>query len=296
MSITEQHGPTTDVSTSASDPGVSIRRPMYATQLRKARTDQTLSVEDVSRRTKVRPAIIEALENGDVEPSGGIVYARGHVRSLAHALGLDPVPLVASFDHAHRDQVSQVPVLAADTSVPEIAGRPRRSAGDGRRRSRWPIVAAVVLVVVIAVALVELLVPGKDDSAGTKATVAPTPSVAAPKPPAAKPKPTSKPIVLPPMTFPVPPQGVLVRIVLPFLPSWMSATDQSGTVLIPPGNQPSSYKAIDLRAANGLRLIVGDASAVAISCNGKPLPRPLGEPGQVLTLDLYRGNPFCPAG
>jgi cytoskeleton protein RodZ len=295
MSITE-HSPS-DVRADADSPVV-VRRPLYATQLQKARVDRELSIGDVSTQTKVRPAIIEALERGDVEPSGGIVYARGHVRSLAHALALDPVPLVASFDHAHRDQVSQVAVLAAETDPPEIVAPPRRRrAPGGERRPHWPLLLAVVLVVVIAVALVQLLVPGSGSSEKSSAPPAPRPTAAAPshKAPVVKPKPAA---TIPPMAFPVPAQGVMVRIVLPFLPSWMSVTDQNGVALIPPGvQQPSypNYKALDFKAANGMRVTFGDASAVAMSCNGKALPRPLGASGQVITIDLYRGNAFCPA-
>ena len=275
------------------DPVVTPRRPGYATQLAKARAAQSLTVDDLTRRTKIRPAIIEAIERDDIPAAGGIVYARGHLRSLATALGLDPVPLVASLDHSHRGELARVPVLLADADAPEILVRPSRRSGL-RSGSRWPWVVAIVLVIVIAVTLVQLLVPGSSSS--DKAAVTPAaPSAAASKPPAAPvtvaPKPAA---TLPPMTFPVPAEGVTVRFVLPFLPSWMNVTDERGVALLA-GVQPSSYKAIDLHAGAGMRVTVGDANAVAISCNGKPLPRPLGQPGQVMTLDLYRGNAFCPA-
>ncbi len=274
------------------DPVVTPRRPGYATQLAKARTAQSLTVDDLTRRTKIRPAIIEAIERDDIPAAGGIVYARGHLRSLATALGLDPVPLVASLDHTHRGELAQVPVLLADADAPEILVRPSRRSGL-RSGARWPWVVAIVLVIVIAVTLVQLLVPG---SSSDKQAVTPAaPSTAANKPPAAPVTAPTKPAAtLPAMVFPVPAEGVTVRIVLPFLPSWMNVTDERGVALLA-GVQPSSYKAIDLHAGAGMRVTVGDASAVAISCNGKPLPRPLGAPGQVMTLDLYRGNAFCPA-
>src|SRR6185437_2924737 len=104
----------------------------------------------------IRPAVVAALESGDIGPSGSPVYARGHVRTLAHALGLDPTPLVASFDQAHGAEESLAPVLISDTDAAEVSLRPTRAPTSG---PRWPIVMAVILVAVIVAALVQLLLP-----------------------------------------------------------------------------------------------------------------------------------------
>src|SRR3978361_2091737 len=106
MSITER----TDERTDSHGP--------VGAQLRRARTDQELSIEDVCQRTNIRPAVVHALENGDLEPSGGAVYARGHVRTLAHALDLDADRLLANFDASYGSGLPKMPILAPQPQVP----------------------------------------------------------------------------------------------------------------------------------------------------------------------------------
>lgn len=271
MSVAEQAGARTG------EPGP------VGVQLARARIAHGLSIDELCVRTNVRPAVISALEHDDVEPSGGVVYARGHLRTLGQALGLDVTPLLAAFDASHPADAP--PVLIPDPDVqmtPEPTGRPGKQPGSGRR---WTFVMALVLVVVIVIALLQLIDPGSKDSPHTSA---PPPSPAAAKSVAPKPSPT-----LPSLTFPVPAHGVTVRILLASKPSWLSVYDEKGYFLIQRTVQPS-LKALDLHADGALNVTIGDASAAALSCNGHPLGA-LGGPGQVVTLNLFRGTAQCPA-
>ncbi len=275
MSITEQAGSATD----SSDP--------FGSRLVRARLARGLSIEEVCERTNIRPAVVRALERGDIEPSGGPVYARGHLRSLAHVLDIEPEQLLADFDGVHSAAQPER-VLARDTAarVPAHRGAPRKQQERREHPSRWPIVATVVLVAVIAAAVVALLLP----DASTKRAPAPPPaSHRASAPP-------SKAATLPafqPLAFPVPPEGVTLRIVLTSKPSWVSVVDERGVSLINGVVVPSSNH-LDLHGAGPLRATIGDASAVALSCNGHPLGS-LGGVRQVVTLILTRGDPQCPA-
>ena len=58
-----------------------------------ARQARGLSVDDVGAATRIRPHLVRAIEADDFAVCGGDVYARGHVRALAKAVGLDPEPL-----------------------------------------------------------------------------------------------------------------------------------------------------------------------------------------------------------
>lgn len=69
--------------------------------LREARITAGLTVDDVSTATRVRIAIIHAIEADDFTPCGGDVYARGHIRTLARAVHLDPAPLIERYDATH---------------------------------------------------------------------------------------------------------------------------------------------------------------------------------------------------
>ncbi|NKQ27167.1 helix-turn-helix domain-containing protein, partial [Streptomyces galbus] len=64
-------------------------RPSIGRALRQARIARGLTVDDVSTATRVRIAIIHAIEADDFTPCGGDVYARGHIRTLARAVRLE---------------------------------------------------------------------------------------------------------------------------------------------------------------------------------------------------------------
>lgn len=73
-------------------------RPSVGRTLQQARIDAKLTVDEVSSSTRVRSPIIHAIEQDDFSRCGGDVYARGHVRTLARAVGLDPAELVAQYN------------------------------------------------------------------------------------------------------------------------------------------------------------------------------------------------------
>lgn len=66
--------------------------------IRQARESAGLSLDDVASATKLRASILAAMEDDDFSHCGGDVYARGQLRSIADAVGLDRQDLVASFD------------------------------------------------------------------------------------------------------------------------------------------------------------------------------------------------------
>jgi len=95
-----------------------------------ARDEAGLTVAQVSEQTRIRQTIIREIEGDDFSACGGDFYARGHIRSIARAVGTDPEPLVAEYDSARR--------------APDAAGgEPGPGSGNagpaGRRRGplRW---------------------------------------------------------------------------------------------------------------------------------------------------------------
>jgi len=69
--------------------------------LAEARRQAGLTITQVSRQTRIRESIIRAIEQGDFSACGGDFYARGHIRSIAAAVGTDPVPLIREYDEEH---------------------------------------------------------------------------------------------------------------------------------------------------------------------------------------------------
>ncbi len=63
-----------------------------------ARRDAGLSIDDISAKTRLRATVIRSIEADDFSLCGGDFYARGHIRTLAGLVGLDPAPLLAEYD------------------------------------------------------------------------------------------------------------------------------------------------------------------------------------------------------
>ena len=70
---------------------------MVGERIARARTQRGLTVDDVASATRLRPLMIEAIENDDFTLSGGDAYTVGHLRMIAEVVGLDGDDLVAEF-------------------------------------------------------------------------------------------------------------------------------------------------------------------------------------------------------
>ena len=77
-------------------------------QLRAAREAAGLTVEQVSQKTNIRIAVIEDLEKNSVEVSGGIAYARGHIRSIAKVIKADGDLLVAEIESSQGGEIRKI--------------------------------------------------------------------------------------------------------------------------------------------------------------------------------------------
>jgi cytoskeletal protein RodZ len=106
-----------------------------------ARRQAGLSVTQVSRQTRIRESIIRDIEQSEFSSSGGDFYARGHIRSIASAVGTDPVPLISEYDAEHGPPT---PTRAADVFEPSRPVKIR----DRRSPSLSLIVALVLLAII----------------------------------------------------------------------------------------------------------------------------------------------------
>jgi cytoskeletal protein RodZ len=108
--------------------------------LTEARRQAGLTVTDVSQQTRIRESIIRGIEQDDFSACGGDFYARGHIRSIASVIGLDPEPLIREYDAEHGPIGA---LRAADVFEPStpIKIRERRS----------PSLSLIVVVVLLAI-------------------------------------------------------------------------------------------------------------------------------------------------
>ncbi|KAJ1684098.1 hypothetical protein LUZ63_020667 [Rhynchospora breviuscula] len=135
-------------------------------RLREARERVGLTVAGVSDRTRIRAHVVEAMENEDFAPCGGDFYARGHLRTVAGVLGLDPAPLVADFDAAYaHEPVSASTVLhARGGAATGFVARLRESVRATLQGPRWSVVAAVALCLVLAWSVARFATAGTEEA------------------------------------------------------------------------------------------------------------------------------------
>jgi cytoskeletal protein RodZ len=109
--------------------------------LAEGRRHAGLTITQVSQRTCIRETIIRAIERGDFSGCGGDFYARGHIRSIAEATGVDPEPLIREYD---ATMSAPRAISAADVFQPVTPVRLKE-----RRRPNWTAAMAVALAAVI---------------------------------------------------------------------------------------------------------------------------------------------------
>ena len=114
-------------------------------ELAAARRQAGLTATQVSQRTCIRETIVRGIERGDYSACGGDFYARGHIRSIARAVGLDPDDLIREYD---ATQAPRQPITAADVFQPFTPVRLK----ERRRRPNWTVVLLAGLVVVLGIA------------------------------------------------------------------------------------------------------------------------------------------------
>jgi len=134
-----------------------------------ARRRAGLTVDEVSRRTRVRQTIIRDIERDHYASCGGDFYARGHIRAIAQVVGEDPAPLIEEFDSTWG---SAEQMTAAEAFRPRMPLRARE-----RRRVRWAAILAAALLAVIGFASYKL-VAGAGRAGGAAAAAARHPGTA----------------------------------------------------------------------------------------------------------------------
>ena len=118
---------------------------LIGTAVSQARMQLGLSIEELGERTRIRPFLIESIEVDDFAPCGGDFYARGHLRMLGRVLGIDPEPLVATYD---RELAAQ-PINARAVFDVELSAGTTGMVRGGAPGSSWGALIATVLVVML---------------------------------------------------------------------------------------------------------------------------------------------------
>lgn len=71
--------------------------------------DRGFTVDDLASATRLRVGLLSSMLDDDFVDTGGDVYARGHLRTIAGALALDPDELMAAYDAVPRSRRPPTP-------------------------------------------------------------------------------------------------------------------------------------------------------------------------------------------
>jgi transcriptional regulator with XRE-family HTH domain len=231
--------------------------------LTEARRQAGLTITQVSQRTRIRESIIRGIEQGDFSACGGNFYARGHIRSIATAVGVDPVPLIKEYDAENGPPSG---ISAADVFEPSTPIKLRE-----RRSPSLSMIVIVVLLGIIGFSTYHLVSShsGRHAAAATAhATTRATAMRATPKP---SPKPTPSPA----------PTDAVIQLTAK-QECWVELSNASTGLPIFEGDiypgSPASWT-----EKHPVHLTLGDPRAVILSVNGKRVST---NSTAVLTLDL----------
>ena len=246
--------------------------PTLGAALRAAREQAGRTVEQVSADTRIRATLVRDLEADHLASSGGTVYARGHVKSIASALRTDPAPLLALFDRAQGPVDTGVVELAPEPpagSVTSLGGtsfaanaaaslRPERSG------PRWGLALAGAAAALVAITAVGYL-QQSDSPAGDADVLAggdPSPT-AQPTTPARATTPPGPDSVAskPPVT------GAQLRLRIIGGSSWVSVSNAAGTTLFEGILADGQFK--DFTDGRRLKVVLGNSYVVSLNCGGK---------------------------
>ncbi|MFJ4633236.1 helix-turn-helix domain-containing protein [Streptomyces sp. NPDC088847] len=257
-------------------------RPSVGRALQQARIAAGLTVDDVSSATRVRIAIVHAIEADDFTPCGGDVYARGHIRTLARAVHIDPAPLLARYDDDHGGRPAPTPaapLFEAERIRPE------------RRGPNWTAAMVAAIVAVIGFVGFTAVKGGDSDSdAASQVTQGTTPSASKP----AKPKPSNSGSATPksdPSDSAIaaaPQDKVTVQVSAVDGRSWISAKDHNGRMLFDGLLKKGESKTF--QDSSKVNLILGDAGVIQLYVNGKKIEDDF-QPGAVERLTYTKGDP-----
>ena len=232
--------------------------------LAQARSQAGLTVAQVSERTRIRETIIRGIEHDDFSACGGDFYARGHIRSIARAVGTDPEELIQQYDATHGAPQA---IRAADVFEPSTPIKLKE-----RRRPNWSLAMIVVLVLLLGYGGYRVIA----------AATAPSHPVAAGGHRPAPRHHTAASAHSPPPSAPAHPRTLVIKLTA-LQDCWVEFTRPSGRYLSQAYIVGGSSKTWTFRHAVVMQ--IGNPGGILLTVDGKKLGRP-GSPGQPVTLSF----------
>ncbi len=245
--------------------------------LAQARSQAGLTIAQVSQRTCIRETIVREIERGDFSACGGDFYARGHIRSIARVVGLDPDELIREYDAAHG---AQQEITAAEVFEPSTPIKLRE-----RRTPNWTVLMVLVLALVLGYGVYRVVGHGSPSRPVASAHTPTQPS----RSPSPKPSPTPSAAAAPSSH-----RRLVIRLTAS-ADCWVQFSKPRGAELFQVYVLSGHTKT--WRFKHAVIMQIGNPGGILLTVNGKDLGHP-GSIGQPVTLNFGPGHklPHTTAG
>jgi cytoskeletal protein RodZ len=233
--------------------------------LAEARRQAHLTISQVSQQTRIRETIIRGIERGDFSGCGGDFYARGHIRSIARVVGLDPDQLIREYDASHGAPHAIRAAEVFEPSTP-IAIKERRS-------PNWSAVMILALVIIVGYGVYHVVSGShKATSSAAQTIIHHTHHSTAPRPPSSPPA--------SPMTA----RELVIKMVVTNEPCWVGFTTLAGGYLTQATLPAGTAKTWTFKHA--VDMTIGNPGAVELTVNGRHRLSPGGQTNAI-TLPFH---------
>ncbi|GLZ04388.1 membrane protein [Actinomadura sp. NBRC 104412] len=235
-----------------------------------------LTLTQVSRQTRIRESVIRAMEQDDFSTCGGNFYARGHIRSVARVIGIDPEPLVREYDDAHGG--APMPLSAVTAFEPERPVEFRE-----RRAPNWSAAMAFALALVLIYGIVQVVNSVGDGERRSAQQVAGTPAAPAPGTTSASPSTT-------PPKDPVAaaPRDEVELKVKARSTTWVNVRGDEGRQLF--SGLLRKGQSREWTDPEKLSILIGNGGGLHVTVNGQDIGYP-GSPGSVYRITFTPEDP-----
>lgn len=109
--------------------------PLGGERLAEARREMQISVHEIAKELHLDEPKVRALERNDFEVLGAPVFAKGHLKTYAQLVNVDPADVLTDYYHLNRSTAAE----------PVISTRPK----PRRELSPGPWIAVIVVIVVV---------------------------------------------------------------------------------------------------------------------------------------------------
>jgi cytoskeletal protein RodZ len=235
--------------------------------LSSARKDSGISVDDLAAALSIRPGLLIEMERNNFIKCGGDVYARGHLRNIAPLLGLDSALLLSLYNAEHSIEGVSLNAQLVENNIARVPHE--------KKSISWKVPAAFSLVILLAVATVQIVVSNSSDVASPDPIVTAKPTSASTEPTPIATEPATEPTIEPS----APASSANVAMTLSASAAARIDIVINGTHVFK--GEIAAGESKSFESDSSISVYFSDASAIEVTVNGENLGR-LGGAGEVI--------------